>query len=121
MSRFEHVPNRRALIDRRAIADRLAALDGSDTAALGEAFPKFLQRGSVDGLMCEFVRKDGGRRLVMLNGLVSRGQDGRFLRTHCIMTDLTERHLQGWPTQQADDPMALKASRERALALGAKD
>ena len=37
------------------------------------------------------------------------------------LADLTERHLQGWPTQQADDPMALKASRERALALGAKD
>jgi ferrochelatase len=37
------------------------------------------------------------------------------------LTDLTERHLQGWPTKVADDPMALKASRERALALGAKD
>jgi ferrochelatase len=37
------------------------------------------------------------------------------------LTDLTERHLQGWATQQADDPMALKESRERALALGAKD
>jgi ferrochelatase len=37
------------------------------------------------------------------------------------LTDLTERHLQGWPTKAADDPMALKASRERALALGAKD
>ena len=37
------------------------------------------------------------------------------------LTDLTERHLQGWPTQAADDPMALQASRERALALGAKD
>jgi ferrochelatase len=37
------------------------------------------------------------------------------------MTDLTERHLQGWPTKQADDPMALQSSRERALALGAKD
>ncbi len=37
------------------------------------------------------------------------------------LTDLTERHLQGWPTKQADDPMALQASRERALALGSKD
>ena len=37
------------------------------------------------------------------------------------LADLTERHLQGWPTQQADDPMALKESRERALAMGAKD
>ncbi|MDP2263341.1 MAG: ferrochelatase [Hydrogenophaga sp.] len=37
------------------------------------------------------------------------------------MTDLVERHLQGWPTMQADDPMALAASRERALGMGARD
>ena len=37
------------------------------------------------------------------------------------LTDLTERHMQGWPTLQADDPMALKESRERALAMGSKD
>jgi ferrochelatase len=37
------------------------------------------------------------------------------------LTHLTEQHLQGWPTKQADDPMQLQASRERALALGAKD
>ena len=37
------------------------------------------------------------------------------------MADLSERHLQGWPTKQADDPMQLAASRERALARGAKD
>ncbi|MBA4263436.1 MAG: ferrochelatase [Comamonadaceae bacterium] len=37
------------------------------------------------------------------------------------LADLTERHLQGWPTKQVDDPMALKDSRERALAMGAKD
>jgi protoporphyrin/coproporphyrin ferrochelatase len=34
---------------------------------------------------------------------------------------LAERHLQGWGTLHADDPMQLAASRERALALGAKD
>jgi len=37
------------------------------------------------------------------------------------LADLSERHLQGWPTKQADDPMELKDSRERALALGAKN
>ena len=36
------------------------------------------------------------------------------------LTHLTEQHLAGWPTQKADDPMALQASRERALAMGAK-
>lgn len=37
------------------------------------------------------------------------------------LTDLAERHLQGWATKRADNPMDLQASRERALALGAKD
>ena len=37
------------------------------------------------------------------------------------LADLSERHLQGWATKHADDPMQLGASRERALALGAKD
>lgn len=36
------------------------------------------------------------------------------------LTDLAERHLQGWPTKLADNPMELQASRERAEALGAK-
>jgi len=36
------------------------------------------------------------------------------------LADLAERHLQGWPTKVADNPMELQASRERALALGAK-
>jgi [protein-PII] uridylyltransferase len=34
MTRFESVPHRRAIIDRRALADELAALDAPDTAAL---------------------------------------------------------------------------------------
>ena len=37
------------------------------------------------------------------------------------LADLSELHMQGWPTKHADDPMALKESRERALAMGSKD
>ena len=36
------------------------------------------------------------------------------------LTLLAEQHLAGWPTRKADDPMALQASSERALAMGAK-
>jgi ferrochelatase len=36
------------------------------------------------------------------------------------LTDVAERHLQGWPTRVADNPMEQQASRERALAMGAK-
>ncbi|WP_291216846.1 ferrochelatase [Hydrogenophaga sp.] len=37
------------------------------------------------------------------------------------LTDVAEQHLQGWATKTADNPMELQASRERALAIGAKD
>ena len=33
--------------------------------------------------------------------------------------ELAQRHLAGWPTQEAPDAQALAASRERALAMGA--
>ena len=33
--------------------------------------------------------------------------------------DITERHLQGWPTRAVVDPAAAEAQRQRALAMGA--
>ncbi len=36
------------------------------------------------------------------------------------LCDITQQHLQGWPTQTAVDPKTLAASRAAALALGAK-
>ena len=58
---------------------------------LQNEFPKFQQRGKVDGPLFHFVHKDGTRRLLMVNGQIARDKDGNFVRTHCIMTDLTER------------------------------
>ncbi len=37
------------------------------------------------------------------------------------LADIAQQHLGGWPTQAAPDAAALAASREAALALGAKD
>ena len=34
---------------------------------------------------------------------------------------LAERHLQGWPTREAEDTVELQRQRELALAMGAKD
>ena len=36
------------------------------------------------------------------------------------LADLAERHLQGWPTREADNPAEREAARQRALAMGAK-
>ncbi len=55
---------------------------------------------------------------------------GRFNFIPCLndapdwisaLADLSERHMQGWPTQAAPDTAALAAQRDRALALGATD
>jgi ferrochelatase len=63
----------------------------------------------------EAFRRAGGERFEYIDCL---NDSPDWIRA---LTDLTERHLQGWPTKHADDPMQLAASRERALAMGAKD
>ncbi len=59
--------------------------------ALQNELPKFQQQGKVDGLHFHFLHRDGTRRLLMVNGQIARDRGGNFLRTHCILTDLTER------------------------------
>ena len=66
-------------------------LTEASLATLAEEFPRFQRKGTVDGPMFQFVRKDGQRRLLMVNGRIARDKDGNFQRTHCILSDLTER------------------------------
>ncbi|MES2339515.1 MAG: [protein-PII] uridylyltransferase [Pseudomonadota bacterium] len=56
MSRFDHVPNRRALIDRRAMADALAELAADDTAALRRAGTTLLKT-ALDAGRAEIARR----------------------------------------------------------------
>ena len=58
---------------------------------LNDEFPRFRQTGQVDGALFRFMHRDGSARLLMLNGRIARDQDGNFVRTHCILTNLTER------------------------------
>ncbi len=57
MSRFDHLPNRRALIDRRAIADELIEIEGADTTALRRAATMRLKTALESG------REEVARRL----------------------------------------------------------
>jgi len=70
---------------------------------LGREFPQFKQRGRVDGPEFEFVRPDGSKRRVLVNGRIARDHAGNFLRTHCILTDITER-------QQAEQQLRVAAA-----------
>jgi [protein-PII] uridylyltransferase len=55
-SRFDHLPHRRAIIDRRTLADALAALEGSDTATLRRAATGQL-KAALDGGRAEIATR----------------------------------------------------------------
>jgi|GEM_PF-1183943 len=54
-------------------------------------FSKFKQEGIVDDAEFNLVKKSGETIRITLNGRVQPDGQGRFLRTHCIFTDITER------------------------------
>lgn len=54
-------------------------------------FPKFQKTGRVEGPVFEMRRKQGDTCLWEVNGRIGRDHDGNPLRTHCILTDVTER------------------------------
>jgi len=56
-----------------------------------ERFKHFLEQGEVIGAEFEMVRKDGSCFIASFNGKIGRDPDGRFLQTHCIMEDITEK------------------------------
>ncbi len=57
---------------------------------LHQDFNYFKDKGHIDGMLCEFVSKAGIHRTLSINGQVSRDSTGKFLRTHNILTDITE-------------------------------
>ncbi|MBU1040070.1 MAG: PAS domain S-box protein [Proteobacteria bacterium] len=54
-------------------------------------FPMFKQCCLIDGVEFDMMAKDGRTIRATFNGRVQLGHDGKFLRTHCIFTDITER------------------------------
>ena len=84
----------------RFIGDFLTETSG---ALLGERFSRFKQEGRTDGDVFEIVRSDGATRLVEVNGRIARDGEGNFLRTHCILSDVTRR-------RQAEAQLRLAAS-----------
>jgi PAS domain S-box-containing protein len=54
-------------------------------------FPKFQRQGHIEGPVFEFQRTDGGIRTVSINGRIGHDAAGNSVRTHCILTDISER------------------------------
>jgi len=66
-------------------------------------FPRFKTRGIVDGPEFDLSCKNGTHKRIAINGRIARDSQGNFQRTHCILTDITER-------QQAQARLQLAAS-----------
>ena len=64
-----------------------------------QRFPRFKEIGRVSGVEFEMIRKDGTRFLASFDGRIGRNEQGEFLRTHCILQDVTER-------RRAEDALA---------------
>jgi diguanylate cyclase (GGDEF)-like protein/PAS domain S-box-containing protein len=66
-------------------------------------FPRLKANGRIDGPEFDITCKNGARKRVVINGRIGRDSEGNFQRTHCILTDITER-------KQAEAKLQLAAS-----------
>lgn len=57
---------------------------------LSQTFAEFLACGLVDRVEILFQCKDGTEKLFSINGRIAHDRQGHFLRTHCILTDITD-------------------------------
>ncbi|MGY6213532.1 PAS domain S-box protein [Methylolobus aquaticus] len=78
----------RAEVIGRCISDFLSP---QHVERLAARFARFMEEGQLHCAEVEFVHKDGRRILVEALGRICRDRGGRFLRTHCVLFDVTER------------------------------
>jgi len=56
-----------------------------------KCFRQFKQNNFVENVETELIRKDGKRIIALFCGKIERDKKGRFLKSHCIFHDITER------------------------------
>jgi diguanylate cyclase (GGDEF)-like protein/PAS domain S-box-containing protein len=89
-------------------------IEPTSLPVLAENFPRFVSTGHIDGPVFVIQRKDGGSRTVVINGRIYHDGDGSA-RTHCILTDITDRlRLE---SAKAEAEATLRRQAERAAAL----
>lgn len=81
---------------------------------LRRAFDEFLARGSVTETEFEFCCKDGTHKLMSVSGRIARDEQGRFLRAHCILNDITVRKGIEKALQQSEEKyrLAMEATQD---------
>jgi PAS domain S-box-containing protein len=78
-----------------------------------ERFPRFIEAGKVHSEL-DLLRKGGGILTAAFEGRVARDAEGRFRRTHCIFTDVTE-------TRKSQHNLRDSEEKLRALFEGSND
>ncbi|TLD44234.1 MAG: putative signaling protein [Accumulibacter sp.] len=81
---------------------------------LSEVLPAFVASERISDLGCDFHHKDGRTITTLINGRIHRGPNGRA-RTHCILTDVSERRRSEEARQRAASLLEHQAA--RALAM----
>jgi len=82
--------------------------------ALPERFERFKAAGHINDVDVRLLRKDGEAVRVRIDGTIARDEDGGFLRTHCILRDVTDR-------VRAEEAMRESEERYRNLFESAND
>jgi PAS domain S-box-containing protein len=72
----------------RAVTDFLAP--ASCSYAVEKGMPEFYDKGSCQNIPCTFVKKSGEMFDVLLSASSERDEDGRFVRSCTVLTDVTE-------------------------------
>jgi PAS domain S-box-containing protein len=71
-----------------------------------ENFPKFKAVGEILGVEFEMAKKDGSFLMVSFHGRIGRDEENRFIQTHGIFQDITER-------RQAEEALRENITRAR--------
>ncbi len=66
-------------------------LEESQLVLLQERFPNFKATGTLEDAEFVLQRRDGNLVTVTVDGRIQRDDDGQFLRTHCVLHDITDR------------------------------
>nr|CRH05972.1 putative hybrid histidine kinase with PAS domain and response regulator receiver domain [Candidatus Magnetococcus massalia] len=74
-----------------------------------DRFPKFKERGETHNVEFEMIRADGIPIQVSFEGRVSRNNQGEFVQTHCLLTDITEKKQMEQQLRQAQKMEAVGA------------
>ncbi|MCF8146422.1 MAG: PAS domain S-box protein [Deltaproteobacteria bacterium] len=85
---LEELGYRREEVIGRWFGDFLA---GDGPTLFSNSFIEFKRQGHVSGLEFEMKRKDGEIIATLFGGRVGHDEMGRFLQTHCVFANITER------------------------------